>query len=249
MLLSVLSRVEWLNSDEDDKTEVPSSHQALEMSERTSKLLALAFTSALSNTEHWRIRNAFSVPEMDVTRCPHLDPLFKMPSVKSNIKVVDTELVVLQAFVLDPVDPLVEVLKGLIARVSPLRTHAQFCLSHYAFWTTGTSQTRINLLPRLLSTYLGQVLKPESGSGQGLWSSWKEPSPFGRRFWNSRSSFPQIGSEHSNWGSKGTFLIQWPKSGVDRDLPNTLHCPCMIVKLLVGRRRTTGFGREVAQMA
>ena len=91
----------------------PQGHQSVEVSENTSKLLMSAFTSTLPNADHRRIRNAFPVPDVDVTRCPCLDPLFKTQSVRSDVKAANVELARLQAFMLDPVGPLVDVLKGI----------------------------------------------------------------------------------------------------------------------------------------
>ena len=113
--LSALPRVGCPDSDEeaDDRTEFPPGHQSIEVSENTFKLLKSAFTSTLPNTDHRRIRNAFSVPDFDITSCPCLDPLFKMQSVRPDVKATDAELARLQAFVVDLVGPLVEGLEGI----------------------------------------------------------------------------------------------------------------------------------------
>ena len=56
--------------------------------------------------ERRKIRNTFPNSDVQQTRCPRLDSIFKSSSVKSEAKSIDSELARLQAFVLDPVAPL-----------------------------------------------------------------------------------------------------------------------------------------------
>ena len=58
------------------------------------------------------MRSAFPTPEVKATRCPKLDPVFKTKS-KAETKTADAELARIQAFVHDPVGPLVQLLHGL----------------------------------------------------------------------------------------------------------------------------------------
>ena len=50
---------------------------------------------------------------MTVTRCPKLDAIFKTSSVKQDVKTADAELVRLQAFVHDPVAPLLQLVHAM----------------------------------------------------------------------------------------------------------------------------------------
>ena len=94
-----------LSSDEDEE-------QAFTLSERSVALFTSAFSSTLSNTERWKVRKSFPVPNVLETRCPRLDPVFKS-SVKAEVKAADSELSSIQAFVLDPVGPLARVVKAM----------------------------------------------------------------------------------------------------------------------------------------
>ena len=83
-------------------------------------ILSSAFSSVLSNVERRKFRSSFPTPDMPVTRCPRLDPIFKVHSVKADIKSLDSELARIQAFLLDPVGPLTCVLEGLERKDAPL---------------------------------------------------------------------------------------------------------------------------------
>ena len=85
----------------------------IELSEYNQSLLSSSFSKTLSNGERRKIRNSFPIPGIQQTRCPRLDPIFKSASVKSEAKTNDAELARLQAFVLDPVCPLVKMLHSL----------------------------------------------------------------------------------------------------------------------------------------
>ena len=54
----------------------------------------------------------FPLPEIQETRCPRLDSLFKSSSLVAEAKATDVELAHIQAFVLDPVGPLIRILKA-----------------------------------------------------------------------------------------------------------------------------------------
>ena len=94
-----------LSSDEDEE-------QAFMLSERSVVLFTSAFSSTLSNTEQRKVRKSLPVPNVSKTRCPRLDPVFKS-SVKAEVKMADSELARIQAFVLDQVGPLATVLKAM----------------------------------------------------------------------------------------------------------------------------------------
>ena len=229
--LSALPRIEWPDSDDDDRTEIPSGHQSVEVSENTSKLLASAFTSTLPNAERRRIRNNFSVPDVDVTRCPRLDALFKTQSVRSDVKTADTELARLQAFVLDPVGPLVEVLEG-IDRETISAEDARSALSE-SLRLLGNASAQISHLRRKrvlkavnpdiqdladedepfakASPYLFgsgfEARMKERAESVRLLKAAKPPPP--KFFRSSRASFPQRGGGQTSRGSRSTY--QWPK--------------------------------------
>ena len=90
---------------------------SLEVSEDTSKLLSKSFTTTLPNAERRRVKQDFPVPRVNVTKCPKLDPIFKAPgaALKGEAKSAESELGRIQAFMLDPVGPLVQTLEGIRA--------------------------------------------------------------------------------------------------------------------------------------
>ena len=95
---------EGSNSEDED--------QDIALSERSVALFSSTFSSTLSNTERWRVRNSFPIPSVSETRCPRLDPIFKT-SAKLEARTADAELARIQAFVLDPVGPLARVLHAM----------------------------------------------------------------------------------------------------------------------------------------
>ena len=85
--------------------------QAFTLSERSAALFTSAFSSVRSNTERRKVRKSFPVPNVLETQCPRQDSVFKS-SVKAEVKMADSELARIQAFVLDPVGLLATVLKA-----------------------------------------------------------------------------------------------------------------------------------------
>lgn len=104
----------WPNSDseeDDSENEEPST---LELSESNKDLVRSSFALALSNTERRKIRGAFKVPEgLDHTRCPKLDAIFKSSLAKSEAKNNDGEMAKIQALLLDPAIPMLNLLHQL----------------------------------------------------------------------------------------------------------------------------------------
>ena len=103
------SAMEW-SDDEDDGDHDPPVPATL--SEDNLALLASSFTTTLSNATRRKVRDTFPLPELKETRCPRLDPIFKSSSVGAEVRAADSELARLQAFVLDPVGPLIRVLRA-----------------------------------------------------------------------------------------------------------------------------------------
>ena len=80
--------------------------------------MTASFSKTLPNAERRRLRQEFLVPRVDNTRCPKLDAIFKAPgsSLKGEAKSAESDLARIQAFVLDPVGPLVQALEGVKER-------------------------------------------------------------------------------------------------------------------------------------
>ena len=101
-----------LSDDEDGGRDLEHPHKTIALSESNASLVTSSFGSTISNGERRRVRSAFPTPEVKATRCPKLDPVFKTKS-KAETKTADAELARIQAFVHDPVGPLVQLLHGL----------------------------------------------------------------------------------------------------------------------------------------
>ena len=101
--------MEW-SDDEDDHDHDPPIPATL--SKDNLALLASSFSMALSNTTRRKVRDTFPLPELKETRCPRQDPIFRSSSVGAEVRVADAELAPIQAFVLDPVGPLIQVLRA-----------------------------------------------------------------------------------------------------------------------------------------
>ena len=82
------------------------------LSEHNVDLLSSSFSSTLSNSERRKVRNSFPAPDVLQTHCPRLDSVFNT-STKPEVKNADSELARIQAFILDPVGPLVRVLHAM----------------------------------------------------------------------------------------------------------------------------------------
>ena len=102
----------WPDEEEDDETS-GDMIGSFELSESTSALLKKYFTSTFPCMERCKLRRMFYVPNIDETRCPRLDSVFKTvgSSLRGEAKAFEQDLAKVQAFVLDPVGPLVQLLE------------------------------------------------------------------------------------------------------------------------------------------
>ena len=100
--------MDW-SDDEDGATESPTS---ITLSEDNTTLITSSFTATLPNATRRKVRSNFPLPEIQETRCPWLDSLFKSSLLAAEAKAADTELACIQAFVLDSVGPLIRILKA-----------------------------------------------------------------------------------------------------------------------------------------
>ena len=98
----------WPNEEEDDETS-GETREPFEVSESTSDHLKKSFTSTLPHVERHKLREMFHVPNIDETGCPRLDSVFKTvgSSLRGEAKAFEQDFARVQAFVLDPVGPLV----------------------------------------------------------------------------------------------------------------------------------------------
>ncbi len=101
--------------DSDDESDVDGERDdgTRELSESSKSLIKSAFSNSIPNAERRKIRAQFPHSGMPQTRCPKLDPVFKSASGKAETKTVDAELSKIQAFVLDPIGPLLQLLEQL----------------------------------------------------------------------------------------------------------------------------------------
>ena len=95
--------------DSDDESTV--GDRETELSENSKSLIKSGFTSSLHNSERRKIRAQYPHSGLPQTRCPKLDAVFKSATGKAETKTTDAELVKIQAFVLDPVGPLLHLLE------------------------------------------------------------------------------------------------------------------------------------------
>ena len=72
--------------------------------------MASSFTKVLAPDDRKGLRSTFPCPELQETRCPRLDAIFKMASIQKETKVIDAELAQIQALIHDPVAPLIRLL-------------------------------------------------------------------------------------------------------------------------------------------
>ena len=103
----------WPPSDEEEEDEeghgtIPTT--TIKLSEDNAKIVSAAFQKALSLEERKRLRKGFPCPEIQETRCPRLDPIFKATSLQKEVKTGDAELARVQALMHDPVAPLIRLL-------------------------------------------------------------------------------------------------------------------------------------------
>ena len=85
--------------------------EGTELSESSKSLVISAFSSSLQNSERRRIRTQYPHSGLPQTRCPKMDAVFKSASGKADTKTADAELGKIQAFVFDPVGPLLHLLE------------------------------------------------------------------------------------------------------------------------------------------
>ena len=100
--------------DEDDKETSCDTQEPFEVSESTSAFLKKSFTSTLPHVERRKLRRIFHVPNVEETRCPRLVSVFKTAgsSLRGEAKAFEQDLARVQAFVLDPIGPLVQLLEA-----------------------------------------------------------------------------------------------------------------------------------------
>lgn len=99
------------DGETEDEGNSATNSDTLKLSEDNSSFVGSAFSSTLNNSERRRIRKGFPTPETPETRCPKLDSIYK--SVKADFKSQDSEPSRLQAFMLDPVAPLLHLLHNI----------------------------------------------------------------------------------------------------------------------------------------
>ena len=80
------------------------------MTEATKRVLKQAFTRPLANPARLQVRRPFAFPAVQETKCPKLDPVAKQLLTK-EAKDADTSLARLQAFMLDALAPMVDILE------------------------------------------------------------------------------------------------------------------------------------------
>ena len=105
----------WPISDDEIEADDPPEDKSppgttISLSEDSSRLVASSFTKVLAPDDRKRLRSAFPCPELQETRCPRLDAIFKTASIQKETKVIDAELARIQALIHDPVAPLIRLL-------------------------------------------------------------------------------------------------------------------------------------------
>ena len=87
------------------------------LSEPLTELVNEAFTSSLPSSKRREIRGNCPTPDMPLTRCPRVDAIFKAPESRfaknTEGKALDTELMKVQAYILDVAPPILELLQAL----------------------------------------------------------------------------------------------------------------------------------------
>ena len=98
----------------DDKDDDADTQEPFEVSESTLALLKKSFTSTLPQMERHKLRRMFHIRNIEDTRCPTLDSVFKMAglSLRGEVKAFEQDLARMQAFILDPTGPLVQLLEA-----------------------------------------------------------------------------------------------------------------------------------------
>ena len=95
---------------DDPREDNASPGTAMSLSEDSSRLVASSFTKVLAPDDRKRLRNDFPCPELQETRCPRLDSIFKVASIPKETKIIDAELARIQALIHDHVAPLIRLL-------------------------------------------------------------------------------------------------------------------------------------------
>ena len=103
----------WPYDEDDEETGLRHS-EPFEVSESTSALLKKSFTSTLPHVERHKLRRMFHVPNVEKTKCPRLDSFFMTAgsSLRGEAKAFEQDLARVQAFVLNPIEPLVQLLEA-----------------------------------------------------------------------------------------------------------------------------------------
>ena len=106
--------IAWPISDDEGGDDPSETDQPLaptiRLSEDDKGVVTSAFKRALSTEDRRRLRNGFPCPEIQETRCPKLDPIFKTTSVNKDARTNDGELARIQVLIHDPVAPLLRLL-------------------------------------------------------------------------------------------------------------------------------------------
>ena len=102
----------WPDDEDDEETDV-NTQEPFEVSESTLALLKKSFTSTLPHVERHKLGRMFRVPNMEETRCPRLDSVFKTAGLSLNReeKAFEQDLARVQTFVLDLIGPFVQLLE------------------------------------------------------------------------------------------------------------------------------------------
>lgn len=246
---AIQQQLSWPDSDMDEEgADVESDHQStgcrkpepLVLSTESATILKEAFTIPLLNKERVGIRNAFPPPSLPQTRCPKLDAVFKTATSagKSEAKTSDSELARLQAYVLDPVAPLLQVLKGLddpsSTSMDDARSHIVDSLKLLGNASAHISQTRRKRVIKALNPDLQDLAAEDklfveaspNLFGEGFEKRMKERAESvkllvkakptrdagkSQFFQRGRSTAPPRGSGHSNRGARSFTKKHIPK--------------------------------------
>ena len=119
-----------------------------ELSESSKALITGSFASSLSNSERRKIRAQFPHSGLPQTRCPKLDAVFKSAPVKAETKTADAELGKIQAFVLDPVGPLLHLLERFQEEDEEMTTEDAVASLHDALRLVGNASCQISTIRR-----------------------------------------------------------------------------------------------------
>ena len=137
----------WPDDEEDDEN-IGETREPYEVSESTSALLKKSFTSTLPHVERRKLRGMFHVPNVDETRCPRLDLVFKTTglSLREETKAFEQDLARVQAFALNPVGPLVQLLE--VSQSGTLEQDEAIATLSVAITLLGNASSQISRIRR-----------------------------------------------------------------------------------------------------